>query len=142
MKSKNSKQHELKFGAKKRRVIRAESEETQDCVRERLAHAVFSQEEADEIGSVPSALSEPRGAVHWCDNRSSEKALGYTQTASMVTEEGGQARTNNMCIPCYNELLVRLGKKPLKVAEWTEIVERKAHRGWLWKFFVIEQFLR
>ena len=112
-------------------MIRVESEETQDCVRERLAHAVFSQEEADEIGSVPSALSEPRGAVHWCDNRCSEKALGYTRTASMVTEEGGQARTNNVGRPCYNELLVRLGKKPLKVAEWREIVERKAHRGWL-----------
>ena len=43
----------------------------------------------------------------------------------MVTEEGGEARTNNMCRPCYSELLVRLGKKPLKVAEWREIVERK-----------------
>ena len=34
-------------------------EETQDYVRERLAHEDFSQEEADEIGFVPSALSEP-----------------------------------------------------------------------------------
>ena len=142
MKSKNSKQHELKFGAKKRRVIRVGSEETQDCVRERLAHAVVSQEDADEIGSVPSALSEPRGAVHWCDNRCSEKALGHTQTASMVTEEVGEARTNNMCRPCNKELPVRLGKKALKVAEWREVVERKVHRGRLWKFFVSEQFLR
>ena len=40
----------------KRKVIRVESEETRDSVRETLA---ISQEEADEIGFVPSALSEP-----------------------------------------------------------------------------------
>ena len=39
----------------KRRVIRVESEETQDHIRKRLA---------DEIGFVPSASSEPRGTVH------------------------------------------------------------------------------
>ena len=42
----------------KRRVIRVESAETQDYVRERLAHEETNQEEADEIGFVPSALSE------------------------------------------------------------------------------------
>ena len=40
-------------------MIRVESEETQDYVRESLA---ISQEEADEMGFVPSALREPRGA--------------------------------------------------------------------------------
>ena len=40
----------------KRKVIRVESEETQDCVRETLA---ISQEEADEMGFVPNASSEP-----------------------------------------------------------------------------------
>ena len=45
----------------KRRGTRVESEETQDYVRESLAHVEISQEEADEIGFVPSALSEPRG---------------------------------------------------------------------------------
>ena len=39
----------------KRRVIRVESEETQDDVRESLA---ISQEEADEIGLVPSVNLE------------------------------------------------------------------------------------
>ena len=53
-----------------RKVIRVESEETQDHVRETLA---ISQEEADEMGFVPSALSEPRRAVYWCYNRCSEK---------------------------------------------------------------------
>ena len=44
----------------KRKVIRVESEETQDYVWETLA---ISQEEADEMGFVPSALSEPRRAL-------------------------------------------------------------------------------
>ena len=54
---------------KRRAVIPAESAETLDTVQERLAHEDFSQEEADEIGFVPSAFSEPRGAMHWCDNQ-------------------------------------------------------------------------
>ena len=44
----------------KRTVVRVESEETQDSVRESLA---ISQEEADEIGIVPCASSEPRGSL-------------------------------------------------------------------------------
>ena len=46
-----------------------------DFARERLAHDELCQEEADEVGFVPSASSEPRGAIYWCDNRGSEKAL-------------------------------------------------------------------
>ena len=47
----------------KSKVIRVESEETQDYVWETLA---ISQEEGEEIVFVPSALGEPRGAIHWC----------------------------------------------------------------------------
>ena len=84
----------------KRRVIRVESEETQDHMRETLA---ISLEEADEIGSVPSALSEPRGAFFWCDNRCNDVAVRSWQIASMAIEEGGEARTMNLCQRCYNE---------------------------------------
>ena len=49
----------------KRKVMRVESEETQDYVCETLA---ISKEEAEEMGFVPSALSEPRGPTFWCDN--------------------------------------------------------------------------
>ena len=55
----------------KRKVIRVEPEETQDHVRETLA---ISQEEAEEMGFVPSALIEPRGPIYWCDNRCTEKS--------------------------------------------------------------------
>ena len=56
----------------KRKVVRVETEETQDYERESLA---ISQEEAEEMGFVPSAVGEPRGAIYWCDNRCSEKAI-------------------------------------------------------------------
>ena len=49
---------------------RAESEETQDYVRETLAS---SQEEAEGMGFVPVALGGPLGTSYWCDNRCSEK---------------------------------------------------------------------
>ena len=75
-----------------------ESEETQDC--ETLA---ISPEEAEELAFVPSALSEPRGAIYFCDNRCSDKAVRYWQFASVVVEEGGEARTKNLCQQCYNE---------------------------------------
>ena len=70
-----------------RKVIRVESEETLDHVRETLA---ISQEEAEEMGFVPSALGEPRRPIFWCDNRCSENAIRYLQIASLVVEEGGE----------------------------------------------------
>ena len=50
----------------KRKVIRVESEETQDHVKESLN---LSQDEAEEIGFVPSAISIPQRPMFWCDNR-------------------------------------------------------------------------
>ena len=114
----------------RRKVIRVESEETKDHVRETLA---ISQEEAEEMGFVPSALGEPREAIHWCENRCSDKAIRYWQIASMVLEGGGEARTVNLCQQWYNESLVQQGKQPLKVWQWKGVVEKKAHRGRLLK---------
>ena len=125
----------------KRRVTRVESAETQDCVRERLAHEEINQEEADEMRFVPSASSELRGAFYWCDNRCSDEALKFLQIASMVIEEGGEARTTNLRKRCCNEKLVQQGKQLLKLMECRGVVERKAHRGRLWKIFGIEHFL-
>ena len=64
------------------------------------------------------------------------------QIASMVIEEGGEARTFNLCQRCYIEKLVQQGKQSLKSMEWREVAERKAHRGRLWKVFGSQQFLR
>ena len=64
----------------KRKVIRLESEETQDYVCGMLA---IGREEAEELAFVPSALSEPRGPIYRCDNRCSEKAVRDWQFASV-----------------------------------------------------------
>ena len=48
----------------KRKVIRVESEETPDCVREAMD---LSQEEAEEISFVPSATSVPLKPLFRCD---------------------------------------------------------------------------
>ena len=74
----------------KRKVIRVESEETQDYVRESLN---LSLEEAEEISSVPSAISVPPKPVFRCDNRCSDKALGFWQFASVVVDDGEEAPT-------------------------------------------------
>ena len=76
-------------------------------VRETLA---IRQEEADEMGFVLSALSEPRGAHYWCDSRCSDKVLRKMQIASMVIED----RQNNLCELCYIAKHVQQGKHPLK----------------------------
>ena len=101
-------------------MVRVESEETQDHVRETLA---ISQEEAEEMGFGPSALGEPREAIHWCDNRCSEKAIRYWQVASTVVEEGGEARTINLCQQYDNEKLVQQGTQQLKLWHRTGVVE-------------------
>ena len=68
----------------KRKVFRVESVETQYYVREDLA---ISEEEAEKLGCVPNALGEPPGIRYW-------------QIASLVVEEGGEARTINLCQQC------------------------------------------
>ena len=108
-------------------------------MRETLA---ISQEEADEIGFVPSASSEPRGAYFWCDTRCSDKALRYMQIASMVIEEGGEARTINLCKLCHNAELVQQGKQPLHSKEWKEVLEKKAHRAGSGWYPEVNKFLR
>ena len=108
-----------------RQVIRVESEATQDYVRETLA---ISQEEAQEMGFVPSVLGEPRGVIYWCDNRCSEEAVQYWQIASMVVEGGGEAHTINSCQQCYNEQLAQQGKQPPTLWQWFL-------RG-MWEYFI------
>ena len=106
----------------KKTVLRVESEETQDHVRETLA---IGQGEAEDIGFVPSARGEPRGPVYWCDNRCSEKAIRYWQIASIIDEEGGEAHTIILCQQGYNEKLAQQGKQPLKLWQWREQWRRR-----------------
>ena len=115
-------------------MVRCLSLET--CVR----HWTLSWEEAEELAFVPSALSEPRGPIYWCDNRCSEKGIRYWQIAAMVVEEDGEAYTINLCQQCYNEQLVQV-KPRLQVWQWERVVEKKAHRGRIWNVMGNEQFI-
>ena len=121
----------------KRKVNRVEPEETQDYVRETLA---IGQEEAEEMGFVPSALGI-RGYIYVCDNRCSDKAILYWQIASVVVEGGGEAHTVNLCQQCYNERLEQQGKPRQKLWQWKASVEKRAHRGRIWKMMGKEQFI-
>ena len=99
-----------KVQSPKRKVVRVESE-TQDYVRGSLN---LSQEEAEEISFVPSALSVPRGPMFWCDNRCSDKALTFWQFASVVIDEADKTPTINLCQQCYSERLTAKGEVPVK----------------------------
>ena len=111
----------------RRKVIRAESEETQDYVCEMLT---IGPEEADELAFVSSALSESPGAIYFCDNHCSEKAVRCWQFASMVVEEGGEARTANLCQQCCNE---RRGAAGRAEAELVAMESSRGEEGTSWK---------
>ena len=74
-------------------VIRVESEETQDYLKE--ARNV-SHEEREEISYVPSAISVPQKHLFRCDNHCNEKAFSFWQFASVVKKEGRRSHTRQM----------------------------------------------
>ena len=60
----------------------------------------------------------------------------------MVVEEGGEAHTINLCQQCFKEQFVQQGKPRLKLWQWRGVVEKKAHRGRIWKVMGNEQLIR
>ena len=76
-----------------RKMIRGESEETQDYVCETLS---ISQEETEE-------------ECYQRATRHRTKTTRYWQLASVVVEEGKEARTVNLCQQCYKERQVQQG---------------------------------
>ena len=71
--------------------MRVEPDETQDYVLKKFAYEDCSQREVDEIGFVPSALSEPRVAIHWCDGRCCDNGSRFNQIAK---------RAQSICVHC------------------------------------------
>ena len=80
---------------------------------------------------MPSALSEPRGAIYFCDNCCSEKAVRYWQFASMVVEEVGEARTVNLCQQSFHERWVQQGEPRLN--SWA-MEGSRGEKGTSWKY--------
>ena len=74
--------------------------------------------------------------MFWCDTRCSDKALRFWQFASVVVDDVEESYTVNLCQQCYNERLTAQGRAPLKSWRWKAVVEKKAHRGRLWKMLV------
>ena len=118
-----------------------EPEETQDYVRDAMD---LSQQEAEERNFVPSTISVPQKPWFWCDNRCSETTLSFRQFASVVVEDGEEFYKTNLCQQCNNKHLGgrRKGEKPLTKWQWNEFVEKKAHRGRLWRMFGEDQYIR
>ena len=75
-------------------MIRVESEETQDYVRDAKS---MEYEEEEERTFVPSAVSVPLKPLFRFDNQCSEKTLSYWQLASVELNEGAEAHTSNLC---------------------------------------------
>ena len=105
----------------KRKVIRVESEETENHVRKSLN---LSQDEAAEIRFV------------WCDNRCS-----FWQFASVVIDDVQESYTANLCQQCYNDDLMAKGAALLKNWQWKAVVEKKARRGRLWRMLEKDQYI-
>ena len=123
----------------KRKVIRAESEETQDYVKESLN---LIRDEAEETSFLPSAFSITQRPKFWCDNRCSDNALKFWQFASVVVEDGKESYTANLCQQCYNESMTAKGLASVKNWQWKAVVEKKAHRGRLKRMLGKDQFLQ
>ena len=114
----------------KRKVIRVESEEMQDYVREAKS---AEQEEVKEWIFVPSRISVPQKQLFLCDNQCSEKTLSFWQLASVVMQEGEESYTTSVCQKCYNDSLKAKGEKPLTNWQWRQFAWQKVHCGRLWK---------
>ena len=110
----------------KRKVIRVESEETHDNVREERSTEF---EEEEERTFIPSAASVPLKPLFRCDKQCSEKTLSNWQLASVVLNEGDEAYTTRLCQKCVNTPSGKRRKTAVKCAVETcsgkECVSRK-----------------
>ena len=105
-----------------RKVIRVESEETQDYVRKEKSTEI---EEEEERTSIPSAVSIPLKPLFRCDKQCSEKTLSCWQLASVVLNEGDEVFTTDLCQKCCNKHLQAKREKPLSNVQWRQVVEKR-----------------
>ena len=109
---------------KRRAVIRVESAETQDYV---------SEPQEMEFSFFPSAVNEPRWAVHMCDNKCNKEGNKFYQLAAIVVE-GGAAHTINPCKQCCNVMWMKRGERTMTASpskkKWAlgRCEEREARR--------------
>ena len=109
----------------KRKVIRVESEETQNYVK---VGRSTEKEDEEKRTFAPSAVKVPQKPLFRCDRQCSEKTLSCWQLASVVVNEGDEADTTNLCQMCFNKHLQAKGEEPLTNVKWRQVVEKKAYR--------------
>ena len=90
------------IGSPKRTVVRVESEETQDSVKEGKS---TEQEEEEKKTFVRSVVSVPLKLLFRCDRQCSEKTLSYWQLASVVLDEGDEAFTTKPVSGVFQQTL-------------------------------------
>ena len=123
----------------KKKVIRVESKETQDYVREEKSTEF---EEEEERTFIPSAVSVPPMPLFRRDKQCREKTLSCWRLASVVVNEGDEAYTTNLRQKCFSQHLQAIGEEPLTNVQWRQVVEKKAYRGRMWKMMGKEPHLR
>ena len=101
---------------KSRAVTRVECEETQDYASEPQG-LEETDEEMEELSVVPSAVSEPRWALHMCDECSKE-GFKFYQLEAIVMEERGAAHTINLCKQCYNVMRMIRCERKMTAPRW------------------------
>ena len=79
--------------------------------------------------------------MDWCDNRCSDKATRFWQIASMVVEEGGKKPAQSICVNSAAMKRCAAGQTATEIMAMERVVEKKAHRGKVWKVFGCERFL-
>ena len=109
-------------------MIRVESAKTQEYVSAFPLAICMKQkngggEEMDELSFVPSAVSDPRWALHMWNNKCREKGFQFFQIAAIVSKERDAAHTLNLCWTCHTERRLKQGEED--VAACRALVERK-----------------
>ena len=82
----------------------------------------------EELSFIPSAVIDPRRALHICDNKCEVEGFKFYQLVAIVTN-GGKARTINLCKQCYSVERLKQGERRVTASKWREMVEQKAFRG-------------
>ena len=117
---------------KRREVIRVESAETQHNVSAFQLIEEESEQDMEELSFIPNAVSEPRWALHMCDNMCGEEGFKSHQYVAIVTDEGGAVRAINLRKQCFNARRLKQGERRVTASKWTEVVEQMALQGRLW----------
>ena len=59
-----------------------------------------------------------------------------------MIQEGEESYTTNLWQQRYNKILLAGGDEPLTTWQWYEVVEKKEHRGRLWRMLEKDQYIR